>query len=170
MPGPIAASRTDWSDAAQPIVRYLSEAQPLHARLQQVLTQLAGYSLLVMTRGRRLSLLDAPVAPARDALGASRAQLAALCANGSCRHHHHHLTGAADALAQAIEALTACLRRHPDDHQPRAELSRALQAATGHLRAAARLLPGCAMVDVSQACCATHAGPLLNCEPVGNQV
>jgi hypothetical protein len=148
------------------MLTYIEAAQPLHERLQQILTQAAGYALLIMTRGRRLVFLDAPVVAARAALDDARAQLATLPAPGSAGFHFDHLTQAADALARTLECLGACLRRGADDHA-RAALSAALRSTTDHLRACTRSLPGFSMVDLTQACCAAHAArPRLLCQTV----
>lgn len=123
-----------------------------------MLTQAAGFSLPVVTPGRPLPMLDGPVALARSALLPVRDQLDALPVPPQARHHHLHLTAAADALARSLDLLTRCLRANADD-AARAALVRSLRAATDHLRAAARLLPGFEMVDLNQACCAAHARP-----------
>ena len=145
---------------------YIEAVQPLYERLQQILTQAAGYALLVMTRGRRLVLLDAPVVGARAALDAADAQLAAVLAPGPARFHFDHMVMATDAIARALECLVTCLRPGADDHA-RGALSRALRLATDHLRACTRALPGFAMADLTQACCAVHAArPRLVCQTV----
>lgn len=153
---------------ADAVITYLNAAQPVHQQLQQVLTQAAGYALLVMTRGHRVALLDAPVAGAERALAQVRVGLGGIRVPARARHHHHHMFSAVEAVGRSLQALLGCLRPGADDRL-RAELTRALRAATDHLRAASRLLPGFEMVDLSQACCAVHAGPqatMLTCQAV----
>ena len=145
---------------------YIEAVQPLHERLQQILTQAAGYSLLVMTRGKRLVFLDAPVVAARAALTAAGAELAAVRVPAAARPHHDHTTAAGGSLARALDLLLTCLRPGADDHA-RAALTGALRAATDHLRIGTRLLPGFALADLTQACCAAHAAlPPLTCRIV----
>jgi hypothetical protein len=79
------------------------------------------------------------------------------------RHHHHHAIEAVAAIAQAIDLVAVCMRRAPDD-PTRAVLTRCLQTATDHLRAASRL-PDFGMVDLRQACCAYHADALRSANP-----
>lgn len=136
-------------------LRYVLASRKLHERLRQVLTQAAGFALLVMTRGSTLPMLDAPVALARSALHPARDEIDALAVPPRARHHHRHLIAAAAALEQSLALLAGCLHRDGGE----AALVRSLRRATDHVRAAARLLPGFEMVDLTQACCAAHAGP-----------
>lgn len=137
---------------------YTRRVQAPFESLQRVLTQAAGFALLAMSRGGRVAPPDTPVASARAALAAARAEIDALPVPQAARHHHHHVVAAAAAMAHVLDLLMACLRRRDDD-RARADLVRMLRVATDHLRAATRLLPGFAMVDLSQACCAAHAAP-----------
>jgi hypothetical protein len=58
---------------------------------------------------------------------------------------------------RALEwAEAAALRRADFDREA---LFRRLEETEAHLRAASRNLPGFALVDLSQACCAQHAQP-----------
>lgn len=139
-------------------LRYIVATRPLHDRLRQVATQAAGFSLLVMTRGTRVPMLDAPLALAAGALRAARDELRALPVPPEARHHHRHLAAATDALAQSLELLAACLRPAAGEATCSA-LVRGLRLATEHLRSAARLLPGFEMTDLAQSCCAAHAAP-----------
>ena len=149
------------------ILAYIQAMQPLHERLRQILTQAAGYSLLVMTRVKRLAFLDSPVTSAREALAMARAGIDRLQVPAAARHHHHHITAASEAIAQALDLLLACLRPSADD-PARADLTRMLRIATDHLRATTHLLPGFVMVNLSQACCAAHASQasMLICQTV----
>lgn len=139
------------------VMAYMSAAEPVQRQLQQVLTQAAGYALMIMTRGRRAVLLDAPVTEARHSLACAAAALDDLRVPDPARHHHHHLAAAAATVGRSLDALVGCLRPGADD-PARAALTRDLRIATDHLRATARLLPGFEMVDLSQACCAAHVG------------
>lgn len=150
------------------LVTYLNAAQPVHRQLQQVLTQVAGYALLVMTRRHRVELLDAPVVGAREALSRVSSELCGMRVPAPARHHHHHMAAAAETVGRSLDALLGCLRHGADDGL-RAALTRDLRAATTHLRAVSRLLPGFETVDLSQACCAAHVGQqasMLMCQAV----
>lgn len=138
-------------------LQYIIDSRPLHERLQQVLTQVAGFSLLVMTRGERVPMLDGPAVLAREALRSAQAELRSLRVPAAAMHHAQHIQAAAGAVERALDLLIACLRPAADE-PTRAALTRCLRLATDHLRAATRLLPGFEMVDFSQACCAAHAG------------
>jgi hypothetical protein len=140
------------SPLVDPTVRYIVHSQPLHDRLGRVLTQVAGFALLVMTRGSRVPMLDGPLALAADAFRSTTEEFQALRAPEGTGHHHLHLAEASSAIGRSIELLTLCLRSQADD-TARAALSRSLSAAAGHMRAAARLLPGFEMVDLTQSCC-----------------
>ncbi len=144
------------SELTHRTLAYVVESRPLHDRLNLILTQAAGYSLLAMTAGREPPMLDAPVALARAELRLARDGLAALRVPGAAAHHFHHVAAAAGAIERSLALLTACPRTR-DDELGRAALARCLRVATEHLRAATRLLPGFEMVDARQACCAAHA-------------
>ncbi len=137
--------------------RYVLASRPVHDGLRQVLTQAAGFALLVIVPGRVPAMLDGPAALARRALSPTREALGALRVPPQAQHHHFHLVCAADALARCLDLLTTCLRPVAFDAE-RDALVRGLREATDHLRAAARLLPGFEMADLTQACCAVHAG------------
>jgi hypothetical protein len=144
----------DWSSSGTLV--YIEAMQPLHIRLQQILTQAAGYALLVVMHGQRLALLDAPVVSARAVLVMALAEVGSVRVPDTARRHYEHTMAASDAIRRALDLLVTCLRPGADDHA-RTELTQALRAATDHLRLATRLLPGFAMADLSQACCAAHA-------------
>lgn len=139
-------------------MRYVVATRPLHEGLRQVLTQVAGFALLVITPGRTPPMLDGPVAVARGALPPIRDSLATQPVPPQARHHHFHLTAAAEALAHCLDLLTASLRMDADD-AARDALVCGLRGATDHLGAATRLLPGFEMANLDQACCAVHTAP-----------
>ena len=149
---------------ADPIFAYIDAVQALHQRFNQLLTQASGYALLVLTRGKAVALLDTPVTIACDALEEAQDDLRAVRVPSGARHHHFHLSAAATAIERSLDLLTICLRPVADD-LARTALTQALRAATDHLRATTRLLPGFEMVDLSQACCAAHAPAPLICRP-----
>ena len=141
------------------MLRYVVESRTCHERLRDGLTQLAGIALLMMTRRNRIDSLQAPLDAARALLVPPFEALACLAVPTEARHHHHHLLTAADALRQAIARIETCLYPNADERS-RSALTRSLRRATEHLRAAGALLPGFAMVDMAQACCACHAAPV----------
>jgi hypothetical protein len=143
-------------EVADPTLQYVVDSRSSHERLRQILAQVAGFSLLVMTNGGRVLMLDVPLAMAGDALTTAGDRLRALQVPRQARHHYHHTIAAAHAVDQAIGLLAQCMRARSDD-AARAALTRCLRSATDHLRAASRLLPGFEMVDLRQACCAYHA-------------
>jgi hypothetical protein len=146
-----------------PTLRYIVCGKPLLTRLQQILTQTAGFALLVMTRGGRVPMLDAPLALASQELASTSEELHALRVPAPARHHFYHTIQAVVSIGQAIDLLAVCMRCARDD-PARAALTRRLRVATEHLRAASRL-PGFGMVDLQQACCACHADILRTVNP-----
>jgi hypothetical protein len=137
---------------ADPVVDYVSQAQPIHLALQRVLVQLSAF-LLTQLGARHRALCDrAPVEAARQALTECIAPLAALRVPAGAAHHRRHLDGAAEALEQAV--LAALARDSDGDDRT----FRALEEAERHLRTLARILPGFEPVDFTQACCAAHGG------------
>jgi hypothetical protein len=137
-----------------PTLHYIVCGKPLLTRLQQILTQTAGFALLVMTRGGRVPMLDVPLALASQELASTSEDLYALPVPASARHHFYHAIQAVASIGQAIDLLAVCMRCARDD-PARAALTRRLRVATEHLRVASRL-PDFGMVDLQQACCACH--------------
>jgi hypothetical protein len=138
-----------------PTLHYIVNGKPILIRLQRILTQTAGFALLVMTRGGRVPMLDVPLALAGQELASTSEELHALPVPAPARHHFYHAIQAVASIGQAIDLLAVCMRCARDD-PARAALTRRLRVATDHLRAASTL-PGFAMVDLQQACCACHA-------------
>lgn len=137
-------------------LRYVVDCGPLHNVLLRVLTQIAGFSLLIMTSRNAKPAFDDPIIQARETLFQVSEKLRALKTPNEAGHHHHHMFEAAIALERGFDLLYACLKPGRDE-LARETLSRTLHAATDHLRAATKLLPGFEMVDLSEACCAVHA-------------
>jgi hypothetical protein len=140
-----------------PTLHYIVCAKPLLTRLQQILTQTAGFALLVMNKGGRVPMLDVPLALAAQQLASGSEELRALPVPEPARHHHHHAIQAVAVMRQAIDLVAICMRCGRDD-PARAALTHRLRVATEHLRTASQL-PGFGMVDLTQACCACHATP-----------
>jgi hypothetical protein len=140
-----------------PTLRYIVSAKPLLTRLQQILTQTAGFALLVMNKGGRVPMLDVPLALAAEQLALGSEELDALPVPEPARHQYHHAIQAVAVMRQAIDLVAICMRCGRDD-PARAALTHRLRVATDHLRAASQL-PGFGMVDLKQACCACHATP-----------
>jgi hypothetical protein len=138
------------------ILAYIEASRDVQRLLQQVLTQVAGYSLMLMTSSRRAPQLEGAILMARAAADRASDQARALRAPASAAHHRHHLLKASEATCWAFVAAETCAAPGAGDSD-RDGLSRALGQATRHLRATSRLLPGFEMVDFGQACCAMYA-------------
>src|SRR5579872_4810537 len=151
--GETAVFCEDIRERDEPMLHYIVGSKPPVTRLQQILTQTAGFALLVMAHGGRVPMLDVPLALAEKELSSTADELRALRVPAPARTHHDHAMEAVAAIEQAIKLVAVCMRCSRDD-PARAALTRRLRAATEHLRAASRLLPGFDMVDLRQACCA----------------
>lgn len=143
-------------EADHALLAYIEGGRVAQDLLCQVLTQLAGYSLMLMTTSRRPNLAEQSIRGASAAAARAFEDIRALAVPSAARHHHHHLCKAAEAARHAFAAAERCGRPDAGEAE-RDALTRALQAATAHLRVTARLLPGFEMVDFDQACCALHA-------------
>lgn len=136
---------------------------------RDILVQLSGFALLLMTRRPERSVwaasLDAVAVRADEAIERMRA----LQPPGAARHQFQHLSAAAEAIGRAAGLASACLTARAGEAD-RDALLHALRTATRHLRATGRLLPGFELVDLGQACCAAHAAvtapPGLACDVV----
>ena len=149
------------------LLDYATACAEVQEVFRDILVQLSGFALLVMTRRPERSVwagsLDAVAARADEALERMRA----LRPPASAQHQFHHLSAAADAIGRAAGLAHVCLTARADDTD-RDALLQVLRAATHHLRATGRLLPGFELVDLGQACCAFHAAgaapPELSCD------
>jgi len=135
---------------------YLEASGDVHGLLQQVLTQVAGYSLMLMTSSRPAPQLEGAISMARASADRAYDRARALRAPASAVHHQHHLLKASEATCSAFVAAETCAAPGASDGD-RDALSRALRQATRHLQTTTRLLPGFEMVDFGQACCAMYA-------------
>jgi len=155
---------------ADPTLDYMTACGPLQARIRDVLTQLAGFAFLLATRRGRSAPPAGPLDLARTEAAALAEELAALRPPGEAAHHFHHLSAAAEALGRSVRLGYACLAAGAGEVD-RDGLTAALRAATDHLRATARLLPGFELVDLRQACCAAHLPPpALSCTVANGRI
>lgn len=139
----------------QAVLNYVEAARPVQELLQQVLTQVAGYSLMLMTCDKPRTRPEGSIAVARKAANRAHDELRALRVPATAAHHHYHLCKACESTRWAFAAAGACSAPDATDSDYET-LTRALWAATENLRATARLLPGFEMIDFGQACCAAH--------------
>lgn len=145
-------------------LKYVGECRTIQEQMHQILTQMSGLALLLLTRRTGISLCAGPLQLADERMKAMREQFRAIRAPGDAAHHYHHLGEAAEALERSVAIAYRCLRAGADARE-RDDLTYVLRAALEHLKATSRLLPGFEMVDLSQACCAAHAKPITG-EPV----
>lgn len=144
---------------ADPVLSYVLAARPVHERLREALIQLSAFALLEATQPTRAKLDTSVLDRAREALKQPAAETAALRVPSGAMHHHHHLRGAVAALERALSAGYSRGIDHDD------ALFAAVNEAERQLRAATRALPGFEIVDLTQACCAMHAGITSNAQP-----
>jgi len=149
-------------------MRYMAASGDVQTHFRDVLTQLAGFALLLTTRRAMPSVCPGPLDSAAGRAAEALEMLHALRPPSEAAHHFHHLAAAGDALGRSVGVAYGCLTAASDDGE-RDEFMRALRAATDHLRTTARLLPGFELVDLRQACCAAHAPPALSCTAASGQ-
>ena len=133
---------------------YVLQARPVFDNVRRVSTQLAALLLLAAAGGR--SAQDHPmfslILHAIDEIADS---LPLLRVPTSARHHHRHLTFAAEQLSKAVKA--ARLGLHRRDDQALDAIGDPLRRVHQELRWASATLPGFVVTDVTQACCASVA-------------
>ena len=137
---------------ADPLVRYISAAQPLHDLLRRGLIQLSGFLLKRTIAGSRAIVDYEPIEAARERIHEAADGLKSLRAPTNAVHHRHHLTAALVALENALAAALSTTDRDGD------ALFHFVQESERHLRAVGRATPGFETVDLRQACCAMHVG------------
>jgi len=137
---------------ADPLARYLCEAEPLHDLLRRGLIQLSGFLLKRTIAGPRAIVGAEPLEAAGQRLREAAEGLRGLRAPVSAAHHRSHLLAALAALEGALAAAWSVTDRNGD------ALFHFIEEAERHLRAVGRAAPGFEAVDFKQACCAMHAG------------
>ncbi len=137
---------------ADPLARYISEAQPLHDLLRRGLIQLSGFLLKRTIAGRRAIADYEPVEAARKRIREAAEGLRSLRAPPSAVHHRGHLVAALVALESAVAAALSTTDRDGN------ALFHFVQESERHLRAVGRVTPGFETVDFKQACCAMQGG------------
>ena len=135
---------------ADPLARYMCEAEPLHDLLRRGLIQLSGFLLKRSLAGPRAIVDYAPLEAARERIREAAEALGALGAPMEAAHHRSHLDAALVALESALAAGLSTTDRDGD------ALFHFVQEAERHLRAVGRTTPGFETVDFRQACCAMH--------------
>jgi hypothetical protein len=135
---------------ADPLARYISEAQPLHDLLRRGLIQLSGFLLKRTIAGSRAIVDYEPIESAREHIREAAEGLRTLRTPTSAAHHRGHLAAALVAIESALAA--ALSTTDPDGDA----LFRFVQECERHLRAVGRATPGFEAVDFKQACCAVH--------------
>jgi hypothetical protein len=137
---------------ADPVARYVCEAEPRHDLLRRGLIQLSGFLLKRTIAGSHAIVDYAPVEAAREGILEAAEGLSSLRAPTSAAHHRSHLIAALSALESALAAVPSTT--DPDGDA----LFHFVQEAERHLRAVGRTTPGFETVDFRQACCAMHRG------------
>ena len=135
---------------ADPLARYISEAQPLHDLLRRGLIQLSGFLLKRTIAGPRAIVDYEPIEATREQIREAAEGLRSLRAPTSAVHHRGHLVAALVALESAVAAALSTTDRDGD------ALFHFVQESERHLRAVGRATPGFETVDFRQACCAMH--------------
>jgi len=136
---------------ADPLARYMYEAEPVHDLLRRGLIQLSGVLLKRTIAGRRAIVDYEPVEAARERIREAAEGLMSLGAPTRAAHHRSHLVAALAALENALAAALSTTDQDGD------ALFHFVEEAERHLRAVGRTTPGFETVDFRQACCAMHA-------------
>lgn len=136
---------------ADPLARYMCEAEPLHDLLRRGLIQLSGDLLKRTIAGSRAIVDYEPLDAARERIREAAEGVRSLRTPMGAAHHRSHLVGALAALERALAAALSAT--DPDGDA----LFHFVEEAERHLRAVGRTTPGFEAVDFRQACCATHS-------------
>jgi hypothetical protein len=136
---------------ADPLARYMYEAEPVHDLLRRGLIQLSGVLLKRTIAGRRAIVDYEPVEAARERIREAAEGLMILGAPTRAAHHRSHLAAALAALENALAAALSTTDQDGD------ALFHFVEEAERHLRAVGRTTQGFETVDFRQACCAMHA-------------
>jgi hypothetical protein len=134
---------------------YIEQARPVFGAISSISGQLSG--LLILAASGARSAQGHPIfAMIEEAAEALEGAMAALRPTEAAAHHHRHLRRAARAVARAVSLAARGL--HKQDEARMDAMVAALRAANQELQWATAALPGFAVVDLRQACCAMHSG------------
>lgn len=132
---------------------YVEHAKTVFDRIGRISGQLSGL-LILAASGARSAQGHPMFALIGEAEAGLAEEMAALRPTGPALHHHRHLSLAARAVARAVEIAGQGLHRW--DAAMMDAMTAALRRANQHLHWATAALPGFAVVDLRQACCAMH--------------
>jgi hypothetical protein len=150
---PERAETADFARVDDRTTDYIWRAKTTFEFVQRMSTQLSGLLLLAATGARSAQghPAFALLLEARDNL---QEDLAVLGPSAGAVHHHHHLRRAAEAVCAAVSHAEHSL--HRSDARMLDRATAALRCANQELHWAAAALPGFAVVDLRQSCCAAH--------------
>lgn len=134
-------------------IAYIERARPAFETVRRISGQLSGLLLLAATGARSAQghPMFALLLAARDNL---REEMARLRPPAAAAHHHHHLRRAAAAVVAAVTLAEHSL--HLSGAQGLDAVTDTLRRANQELHWANAALPGFAVVDLRQSCCAIH--------------
>lgn len=132
---------------------YVLRARPPFDRISRISRQLSGL-LILAASGARSAQGHPMFALIQEAEAGLAGEMAGLCPTDAALHHHRHLCLAARAISHAVTLARRNLHRW--DEALMDEMTAALRRSNQQLQWATAALPGFAVVDLSQACCAMH--------------
>ncbi|HTI00010.1 MAG TPA: hypothetical protein VL752_03595 [Acidisoma sp.] len=132
---------------------YVLQARPVFDRIGRISGQLSGLLILAAT-GARSAQGHPMFALIQEAEAGLADEMASLHPTGAAGHHHRHLCLAVRAVSRAVTVARQGL--HVWDEAMMDEMTAALRRANQELQWATAALPGFAVVDLRQACCAMH--------------
>lgn len=132
---------------------YVERARPAFERISRISGQLSGL-LILAAAGARSAQGHPMFALTREAEAGLAEEMAALCPPEAALHHHRHLRLAARAVSHAMALAGRDLHRW--DEALMDAMTATLRRANQELHWATAALPGFAVVDLRQACCAMH--------------
>lgn len=132
---------------------YVLRARPAFDRISRISGQLSGL-LILAASGARSGQSHPMFALIQEAEAGLAEDMAALCPTETALHHHRHLALAARAITRAVARARRDLHRW--DEAMMEEMTATLRRANQQLQWATAALPGFAVVDLRQACCAMH--------------
>jgi len=141
------------SDLDDRTLDYVLQARPAFDRVSRISGQLSGLLILAAT-GAGSAQGHPMFALIEEAEAGLAEDMAALRPTEAALHHHRHLRCAVRAVRRAVALAGQGLHRW--DEAMMDEMTAALRRANQELHWATAALPGFAVVDLRQACCAMH--------------
>jgi hypothetical protein len=135
-------------------VAYVLATRQAFDGLRRAASQLAGLLALAASGAKSITQEHAMLEAARQARAEAIDAIASATVPARARHHHRHLSEAAQVIGIALQQAGASMHHYAAGRRDVDAALAPLRAGYRHLQWAAAALPGFELIDFQNACCA----------------